>query len=107
MPTKECISLFFLFFSFIVFFFFCLLAATQLNSEVTNSYMISDSLKNILFQNISLINSMYSVTRCIKEPLERIMSNTKRHASLGFPRDMRKDAQRWLGKFPLNYANMS
>ena len=45
--------------------------------------MISDGLKNILFQNFSLINGMYSVIRCYKEPLESIMSITKRHASLG------------------------
>lgn len=33
---------------------------------------------------------MYSVTRCIKENLKGIMSNTKRYASLGFTRDTRK-----------------
>ena len=49
--------------------------------------------KKILFQKFSLINGMYSVTRCIKENLKGIMSNTKRYASLGFTRDTRKDAR--------------
>lgn len=55
-PTRERINAHF---SFVFLLYLCV--ATQCESELT--YMISIGLKNILLQNVSLINGMYSEIR--------------------------------------------